>query len=312
MDHTTLGNTGLIVSVAGLGCGGHSRIGQNTGLSEAESVALAQRALDLGINIIDTAEGYRTESIVGQAIADRRDEVVISTKKSMHKDDQIITPDDLVAGVEASLKRLGTDRIEILHLHAVMPDDYSYAREHLVPKLLDLRDAGKILHLGVTEMFHQDCGHEMLRKAVADDCWEVVMVGFNILNQCARDRLFTTTMAKGIGTLCMFAVRRAFSRPDDMRRLVGELLESGQVDADAIDADDPLAFIVRDGIAETLAEAAYRFCRDEPGMDVILTGTGSVEHLEANVASINMPPLPEETADALRAIFERVDSVSAQ
>ena len=80
MQHTTLGRTGMQVSVAGLGCGGHSRLGQSYGASEDESIAVIRRALDLGINLVDTAQVYGTESIVGKAIRGRRDEVVLSTK----------------------------------------------------------------------------------------------------------------------------------------------------------------------------------------------------------------------------------------
>ena len=81
MQYTTLGRTGLKVSVAGLGCGGNSRIGLGTGLSEAQSVALVREALDLGVNFLDTANAYETEGVVGKAIKGRpRDSVVISTK----------------------------------------------------------------------------------------------------------------------------------------------------------------------------------------------------------------------------------------
>ena len=81
MQYTTLGKTGLKVSVAGLGCGGNSRIGLGTGLSEAQSVALVREALNLGVNFLDTANAYETEGVVGKAIKGRpRDSVVISTK----------------------------------------------------------------------------------------------------------------------------------------------------------------------------------------------------------------------------------------
>ena len=66
MQHVTLGRTGLEVSVAGLGCGGHSRLGQSYGATEAESIAVVHCALDLGINLVDTAQVYGTEEIVGQ------------------------------------------------------------------------------------------------------------------------------------------------------------------------------------------------------------------------------------------------------
>ncbi len=82
MKYTILGRTGLKVSVAGLGSGGHSRLGRATGRSEKESIALVRQALDLGINLIDTSEAYGTESIVGKAMVGfPRDRVIISTKK---------------------------------------------------------------------------------------------------------------------------------------------------------------------------------------------------------------------------------------
>jgi len=83
MKYTTLGRTGLRVSSLGLGCGGPSRVGQRIGSTEAESVTIVKEALDAGINFFDTAEAYRTEEIVGQAIRGiDRDAVVLSTKKN--------------------------------------------------------------------------------------------------------------------------------------------------------------------------------------------------------------------------------------
>ena len=81
MDYTTLGRTGLKVSVAGLGCGGPSRLGMRDNKSQRECVAIVRQALDLGVNFLDTAEVYGTEEIVGKAVAAvPRDKVIISTK----------------------------------------------------------------------------------------------------------------------------------------------------------------------------------------------------------------------------------------
>jgi len=106
----------------------------------------------------------------------------------------------------------------------------------------------------------------------------------------------------------MFAVRRALSQPKALRETLERLIASGQVAADALDLADPLAFL-RDAAGSDL-EAAYRFCRHEPGAQVVLTGTGSVEHLKANIAAIQRPPLPAAVAARLAAIFGAVDSVS--
>src|SRR5438445_13697015 len=81
MEYVTLGKTGLRVSVAGLGCGGNSRLGLGRGKTEAEAIALVRQALDMGLNLLDTAAAYGTEALVGKAIKPvPRDRVVITTK----------------------------------------------------------------------------------------------------------------------------------------------------------------------------------------------------------------------------------------
>ena len=81
MEYVTLGRTGLKVSVAGLGCGGFSRLGLGTGKSTAEAVVLIRQALDLGVDLLDTAAVYGTEEVVGEAIKHvPREDVVIATK----------------------------------------------------------------------------------------------------------------------------------------------------------------------------------------------------------------------------------------
>ncbi|MEX0653239.1 MAG: aldo/keto reductase [Phycisphaeraceae bacterium] len=313
MPCVPLGRTGLRASRMGLGCGGHSRLGQSQGKPEAASVDLVREALDLGVNFIDTAEAYRTEAIVGQAIRGRaREAVILSTKKSPRRDGQLITADDLEAALHASLRRLGTDHVDIYHLHGVSAADYPHARRELVPALQRLRDAGKIRCLGITEEFHSDPGHVMLQQAVADDCWDVMMVGFNILNQSARERVLAKTQAKGIGVLGMFAVRRALHDAQKLRATVRELVARGEVDGDALEADDPLGFLVANGAAASVTDAAYRFCRDEPGVHVVLSGTGNPAHLHANARSLTGPPLPAADCARLAAAFRRVDSVSGQ
>ena len=312
MDRTTLGRTGLSVSVMGLGCGGHSRLGLATGKGEENAIAVVRRALELGVNFIDTAEAYGTEEVVGKALAGvPRGEVVLSTKVSPRRKDGPKSAAELKEGVEGCLRRLGTDYVDVLHLHGVGAGEYGRCTTDLVPALLELRTAGKIRFLGITEAFGSDAGHKMLVRAVEDDCWDVMMVGFNLLNQSARERVFATTLAKNVGVLCMFAVRRALSDPDALRALVGELVARGEVAADAgLDRDDPLGFLVREGHAASVVDAAYRFCRYEPGIHVTLSGTGSVDHLETNAASLGAPPLPEATAERLRRLFAGVDSVS--
>lgn len=308
---TILGRTGLEVSVAGLGCGGHSRLGQRAGASFDESVAVVRRALDLGITFIDTARAYGTEEIVGAALAGRRDGVVVSSKSQVAGRDGVALPAArLRESVELSLARLATECIDVFHLHGVGLPHYAHCRDELVPELLRLRDEGKIGFVAISEAFGADPGHEMLQQAAADDCWDVMMVGFNLLNSSARDRVFAATQAKDIGVLIMFAVRRALSDPDVLRSVVAELVQRGEVAAYTVDATDPLGFLLHDGGASSIVEAAYRFVRHEPGAHVVLTGTGNVSHLEENVRSLSLLPLPPGDLERLASIFGRVDSVS--
>lgn len=310
MDRTTLGRTGIETSVVGLGAGGPSRLGQSAGRDRADSVAVVRRALELGVTFIDTSELYGTEDIVGEGIAGRRDEVVLSSKAYWGKDDRIRTPDELAGALERSLTNLGTDHLDVYHLHAVVLDRYEEVRDTLVPVLEGAKRDGKIRAVAVSEMFGADPGHEMLGRALDDGWPDVVMVGFNVLNQSARERVFPATREQGVGTLIMFAVRRALSRPERLREVCAELAEQGLLGAD-LDPHDPLGFLVREGCARSVTEAAYRFCRHEPGADVILTGTGNVDHLEGNVRALNGPPLPGEDAERLRRAFAGIDSVSA-
>ena len=310
MEFITLGRTGLNVSVMGIGCGGPSRIGQRTGKSEQESIAIVKHALDSGINFIDTAEVYRTEKIVGAAIKDfNRGDLVISTKKSTWG---TIKSEDVTRSLERSLSHLGTDYIDIYHLHGVLLQDYEYLITDIVPILQDMQDQGKIRFLGVTERFNPDPQHQMLQRALKDDFWDVMMVGFNILNQSARDLILKQTIKKNIGMLVMFAVRLALSRPQRLKECIDKLIETKQINASDIDKSDPLGFLIHESGASNVVDAAYRFCRYEPGTHVILSGTGNLNHLKENIKSILRPPLPEEDVIRLKEIFRKVDSISGQ
>lgn len=313
MQYVRLGRTGLRVSAVGLGCGGPSRLGQSGGASVDDAARVVRRALELGINIIDTAEGYGTEPAVAAGIAGvPRDELVLCTKKGTGRRDGLITGDELIAGCEASLARLGVECIDVYQLHGVTIDRYDHCTAELVPAMLRLRQEGKIRYLGITEQFNGDRDHTMLRRALADDCWDTMMVGYNLLNPSAARTVLPECARRGIGTLCMFAVRRALSRPERLVEVVGELVAAGHLAADGLDAADPLGFLREPGVAGSVTEAAYRYCRHTPGMDVVLTGTGDVAHLEENVASLLGPPLPEAVLARLERLFGGVDCVTGQ
>lgn len=311
MIYTKLGRTGIAVSKAGLGGGGHSRLGLSRGLTNGEASKLVAEAVDLGVNYFDTAEGYGTEGAVGLGIRlTAREKVVISTKLGVRKDKEFDSPESFRKRVEGCLRRLNTDYIDVLSLHGIDPEEYDYAKQELLPTLFTLKEEGKVRHLGLTERFIYDTTHTTLQKALADDFWDVYMVGFNLLNQSARSLIFEQTKPRGIAIQLMFAVRKALSQPEALIALTKDLAAQGHDFGDGFRSEDPLGWLIQEGYAETIAEAAYRYCAHEPGVDVVLFGTGSQEHLRENVKSICLPPLPVKAKTRLDRMFFGVDSVS--
>jgi aryl-alcohol dehydrogenase-like predicted oxidoreductase len=310
MEYVTLGRTGLRVSVAGLGCGGFSRLGLGTGKSEAEAVALIREALDLGINLLDTAAVYGTEAVVGEAIKSvPRDRLVIATKAWIPRSEGRSAADRAVVSLDNSLRQLGTDYIDIFQLHGVSPKAYDRALDVIAPALLKEREKGKLRHLGVTETGSSDAEHAMVQRAVEDGIWDVVMVAFHMMHQNARTEVFPRTMANRVGTLLMFAVRNIFSRPERLATALRELTAGGQLPRWLADAPNPLGFLLHDVGASTITEAAYRFVRHEPGVDVVLFGTGDRDHLRTNIASLLAPPLPLDDRQTLTKLFGRLVGV---
>lgn len=307
MDYKPLGKTGLTVSVAGLGCGGNSRLGLGRGASVDECVAVVRTAVDLGVNFLDTAEAYGTEEIVGAAIRSYdRDKLVISTKALLGASG---TAPDVTRRVEASLKRLGLDHVDIFHFHAVNPTAYDHHRDVLAPALMRLKEQGKVRHIGITETSPNDPEQKMLARAITDDPWEVIMLAYSLMNQGARRKIFPTTQRRGIGTLLMFVVRNIFSNATYRRDIAARLVEQGQLDPSILTDGDPLGFLLSDGAAESITDAAYRYARHEPGVDVVLFGTGNKDHVKANVESILRPALPASVIERLHRSFGHLAGV---
>jgi aryl-alcohol dehydrogenase-like predicted oxidoreductase len=310
MEYVTLGRTGLRVGVAGLGCGGFSRLGLGTGRSEAEAVALVREAFDLGVNLLDTASVYGTEAVVGQAIKTvPRDSVVIATKAWIPRREGRSAAERAVASLENSLSQLGTDYVDIFQLHGVSPSAYDQALDIIAPALLKERDKGKLRFLGVTEAGSSDPEHAMVERAVEDGVWDVAMIAFHMMHQNARAKVFPLAIANRVGTLLMFAVRNIFSRPQRLAAAFRELTARGELPRWLADAPNPLGFLLHEGGARTIPEAAYRFVRHEPGVDVVLFGTGDPAHLRTNIASIMSPPLPLADRQTLTRLFGRLVGV---
>lgn len=310
MDYTDFGRTGLRVSVAGLGCGGNSRLGLGRGKSDEAAVSLLRAAHDLGVTFFDTAEVYGTEAVVGEAARQiGRDKMVIASKASLRIDGDLIDGPALERKLDASLERLRTDYIDVYQLHAVSPGSYDHCVERLVPVLLRAKEAGKIRCIGLSETAPNDPNQEMLKRALHDPWWESAMFAFHMLHQGARQDVFPLTQQHGVGTLLMFVVRNIFSQPDLLASTVKQLCAEGRLAPELADDPEPLAFLIHEAGATNILDAAYRYARHEPGADVTLFGTSEAAHLQANIASILRPPLPEIDRARLARTFGHLKGV---
>lgn len=310
MQFTTLGRTGLRVSVAGIGCGGFSRLGLGTGHSPDHAVGIIRAALDLGVNLIDTAAVYGTEDVVGTALRSvARDSVVVCTKASKPPGDATFSAEKIIASLDESLSRLGLDHVDVFQVHAVPPSAYDQVRDAVAPALLREKEKGKFRFLGITETAPNDPEQLMLNRAAQDGVWDTAMVAFHMMDQVARTQVFPHTLRHGVGTLMMFAVRRIFARPAELAATMRDLAAAGKVPEYLTETDDPLGFLIHPDGANSLTDAAYRYVRHEPGVDVVLFGTGSIEHLRTNVDSILKPPLPAADREKLKDLFSHLRGV---
>jgi aryl-alcohol dehydrogenase-like predicted oxidoreductase len=312
METITLGRTGLRVTVAGLGCGGFSRIGIAK-YGEEHAAGIARAAYDAGVTFFDTATAYGTETALGRGLDGvPRDSYVLSTKFPYRSREGVLGAEDLAKTLDASLRALRTDYIDVYHIHAVTAADYPYVRDTLLPEMLRARAAGKIRFVGATEQFAVDTRHEMLQLLLPENLFDVVMAGYNLLNPSAAQRVLPTAIENNVAVLCMFAVRSALSNPAQLAVDLGRIISAGQGGEGLTNDPAALDFLTQPGVAESVTEAAYRFARHTPGITVTLTGTGNRDHLLENLHSINLPPLPESARAKLQALFGNVDCVSGQ
>ena len=307
MEYRTLGRTGLRVSRLGIGTGGPSRFGQRSGVSENDIGKLVRLALDRGINYFDTAASYgESEAMLGRVLRGvARESYILSTKFQVGSLEEPTTPEKLVQSVERSLERLRVETIDIVQYHGLVPGLYSQSVENLMPALLKLKDAGKIRFIGVSETFSRDGPHEMLARALRDDHFDTIMVGYNLLNPTPEKKILPLLKEKNVGTICMVPVRISLAQPEHLRERLDEAIDQGWLDSNALPGDRPLDWLVK-GPVTSLPAAGYKYVAAHPAIHTILTGTSNIEHLEENIKALEGPPLPEEDMARLRSIFGEV------
>jgi aryl-alcohol dehydrogenase-like predicted oxidoreductase len=199
MKHISLG--GLDVSRIGLGAMTMAGVYTSEGaLDDAESIRTIRRALDLGVTHIDTAEIYGpflSEEIVGRAIAGRRDDVVIATKFGLVSHSGggpgVVdsSPANVRAAVEGSLKRLGTERIDLYYQHRV---DRSTPIEETAGAVRDLVAEGKVLHFGLSE-----AGPDTIRRAHAVQAVSALQTEYSLWTREVEDEILPLLRELGIG-----------------------------------------------------------------------------------------------------------------
>ena len=324
MIYGQLGRTGLRVSAIGIGAGGPSRLGLANGGSPDSAIRLIRFGLDRGVNVINSAATYGTETIVGTAIKGSRPSLILSTKATLgpyfwgldgwrnvsrlsarlgEETGFVLSGEAMEKRVHASLRRLNTDYIDIFHLHTVTPGQYASALERALPALARLKESGKVRWIGITEAFPRDTTHQMLTRAAADGAFDCMMIALNFLNQSGAP-IVAQAKRHGTGIMAMYAVRGLRGK-ESLQGLLDRLVSAGLIEKSDGDAGKIVRLLNEHGVT-SLPEAAIRFCRHEMDADIVLSGTGEIAHLDANIAACEAGPLPANITAEFRRLFSKL------
>jgi aryl-alcohol dehydrogenase-like predicted oxidoreductase len=302
MKHVSLG--GLSVSRLGLGTMGMSAFYTGANADDAESIRTIQRALDLGITLIDTAEAYgpyRNEELVGQAIAGRRDQVVLATKfglisrRNGEQRGLDSRPENVRIAAEGSLRRLRTDRIDLYYQHRVDPDT---PIEETVAAMAELVRQGKVNHIGLSE-----ASPASIRRANAVHPVTAVQTEYSLWTRDPEEEILPLLRELGIGFVAYSPLGRGF--------LTGQIRSPDQFEPGDFRASNPrfsagnlaqnLRIVaeveaVAGQVGATPAQVALAWLMAQGDDIVPIPGTKRVSRLEENAAAAGLVLTPDQVA----------------
>jgi aryl-alcohol dehydrogenase-like predicted oxidoreductase len=305
-----LGSEGLETSALGLGCMGMSEFYGTA--DEGEAIATIHRALELGVNFLDTADIYgpfTNERLVGRAIKGRRDEVVLATKFGNVRNERGerlgIRGDReyVLAACDASLERLGTDHIDVYYQHRVDPNT---PIEETVGAMAELVEQGKVRYLGLSE-----AAAETIRRAHAVHPVSALQTEYSLWSRDVEDEILPAIRELGIGLVAYSPLGRGF--------LSGRIRSVEDLEAGDFRRDNPRFqgenFQKNLDLVERVEElAAAKGCTAAQialawvlaqGEDIVpIPGTTRVKNLEENVAALQVELTHDELRD-LEAVFPK-------
>lgn len=272
MEYREFGTTGLKVSRLGLGLAEISRREQHREVEDADKVL--STALDNGINFLDTAECYgRTEELIGQTVAHRRDEYVLATKAGHIAGDATGDPwtaETISHSIDRSLTRLKTDAVDLVQLHSPTLD--ALQQGEIVEALVRARDAGKTRFIGCSG------DNEVAHYAVESGQFASLQTSFNLVDQHARDGLLRKARSAGMGVIIKRPVANGvWGKGASPYEYADRYFERWQ----AMHAMGPLPDTPDDPML-----LAMGFVAAQPEVDTIIAGTHNPAHVLSNIDMI--------------------------